>query len=246
MLTPREGQSAKRRYFSGVRASGCPCGLYPRATPNPHLATLPSVPEWAFGCARAAPFARSGTSGVVRVHREARAGGVGMCWRISRAGAGDEPGMWRVTGGYGGPGVANNPTKLVVIIDMWGSGWQAGRSGAGSWPGRGEQQTEVNAMATATVRTRGDEQAVAVIRTAGEAVTTARAYADTIADGVIERDRAGRVPVAELAAFDASGLLGITVPRSDGGPEFGMAVLAEVIRTIAAVDPAIAQAPQSH
>jgi SfnB family sulfur acquisition oxidoreductase len=87
---------------------------------------------------------------------------------------------------------------------------------------------------------------VAVIRTAGEAVATARAYADSIADGVIERDRAGRVPVAELAAFDASGLLGITVPRSDGGPDLGAAVLAEVIRTIAAVDPAIAQAPQSH
>jgi len=65
---------------------------------------------------------------------------------------------------------------------------------------------------------------------------------------VIERDRAGaeRPPFAELAALDASGLLGITVPRAAGGPELGAAVLAEVIRTIAAVDPALAQAPQGH
>ena len=36
------------------------------------------------------------------------------------------------------------------------------------------------------------------------------------------------------------------MPRSDGGPELGAAVLAEVIRVIAAVDPALAQVPQGH
>jgi SfnB family sulfur acquisition oxidoreductase len=85
-----------------------------------------------------------------------------------------------------------------------------------------------------------------VIRTAHEAVTAAHAYADSIADGAIERDRAGKAPVTELAALDASGLLAIPVPRSGGGPELGMTVLAEVIRTIAAIDPAIAQVPQAH
>ncbi|MGH3248928.1 MAG: acyl-CoA dehydrogenase family protein [Trebonia sp.] len=86
------------------------------------------------------------------------------------------------------------------------------------------------------------------LRTAGEALAAAGAYAESVADGVIERDRAGaeRPPFAELAAMDASGLLGITVPRAAGGPELGAAVLAEVIRTIAAVDPALAQAPQGH
>lgn len=83
-------------------------------------------------------------------------------------------------------------------------------------------------------------------RTAEEAVATARAYAESVSDGVIERDRAGNAPVAELARLDASGLLAITVPRSLGGPELGAAALAEVIRTIAAVDPAIAQVPQGH
>ena len=84
------------------------------------------------------------------------------------------------------------------------------------------------------------------IWTAGEAVAAARAYAESIADGVIERDRSGRVPVGELAALDASGLLAITVPRAHGGPELGASALAEVIRVIAAVDPAIAQVPQAH
>ena len=63
---------------------------------------------------------------------------------------------------------------------------------------------------------------------------------------MIGRDRAGAVPYAELAALDASGLLGITVPAAHFGPDLSPVVLAEVIRTIAAVDPAIAQVPQAH
>jgi SfnB family sulfur acquisition oxidoreductase len=84
------------------------------------------------------------------------------------------------------------------------------------------------------------------IWSAGEAVAAAREYAESIAGGAIERDRSGSVPVAELAALDASGLLAITVPRVHGGPELGASALAEVIRVIAAVDPAIAQVPQAH
>jgi SfnB family sulfur acquisition oxidoreductase len=87
---------------------------------------------------------------------------------------------------------------------------------------------------------------VPVIVSGAEAIAAARDFAASIADGVIERDRAGKVPAAELAAFDASGLLGITVPPEHGGPGLPASVLAEVIRTIAAVDPAIAQVPQAH
>jgi SfnB family sulfur acquisition oxidoreductase len=84
------------------------------------------------------------------------------------------------------------------------------------------------------------------IRTDAEAIATAHEYAESIAGGVIGRDRSGAVPVRELAALDVSGLLAITVPRAHGGPELGAPVLAEVIRVIAAVDPAIAQVPQAH
>jgi SfnB family sulfur acquisition oxidoreductase len=85
-----------------------------------------------------------------------------------------------------------------------------------------------------------------VLFSATEALAAARTYAASIADGVIGRDRAGGVPYAELAALDASGLLGITVPAAHGGPDLSPVVLAEVIATIAATDPAIAQIPQAH
>jgi SfnB family sulfur acquisition oxidoreductase len=86
----------------------------------------------------------------------------------------------------------------------------------------------------------------APILSAPQALETARAYAASLASGVIERDRAGTVPWGDLAALDDSGLLGITVPAAHGGPDLPPVVLAEVIRTIAAVDPAIAQIPQAH
>ena len=85
-----------------------------------------------------------------------------------------------------------------------------------------------------------------VLHSATEALTAAAAYAASIADGVISRDQAGGVPYAELAGLDASGLLGITVPATHGGPDLSPVVLAEVIATIAATDPAIAQIPQAH
>jgi SfnB family sulfur acquisition oxidoreductase len=85
-----------------------------------------------------------------------------------------------------------------------------------------------------------------VLSSAEDALAAARSYAASIADGAIDRDRAGKVPYAELAALDASGLLGITVPAAHGGPDLSPVVLAEVIKTIAAVDPAIAQIPQAH
>jgi SfnB family sulfur acquisition oxidoreductase len=78
------------------------------------------------------------------------------------------------------------------------------------------------------------------------AISAAQAYAESIAGRVIERDRAGTVPYPELAAFDASGLLGLTVPGEHGGADLPPTVLAEVVRRIAAVDPAIAQVPQAH
>ena len=87
---------------------------------------------------------------------------------------------------------------------------------------------------------------VPLITSAGEAIAAAREFAASIAPGVVSRDREGGVPVRELGALDASGLLGVTVPAADGGPDLPPSVLAEVVRLIAAVDPAIAQVPQSH
>ena len=60
---------------------------------------------------------------------------------------------------------------------------------------------------------------VPLLSSAEDAVAAARAYADSIADGAIDRDRTGQVPYPELAALDASGLLAITVPAAYGGPD---------------------------
>lgn len=79
-----------------------------------------------------------------------------------------------------------------------------------------------------------------------EALAAADEFAESLRDTVIDRDRTGELPVAELQRFDASGLTAITVPERDGGPDLPMTTLAEVIRRIAAVDPAVAQAPQGH
>jgi SfnB family sulfur acquisition oxidoreductase len=89
---------------------------------------------------------------------------------------------------------------------------------------------------------------VPVLSTREEAVAAAHAVAEALAPDVITRDRAGAevVPHEVLAALDASGLLGITVPRAHGGAELGLTTLAEVTRILAAVDPAIAQVPQAH
>ena len=85
-----------------------------------------------------------------------------------------------------------------------------------------------------------------MLSTEEQAVAAARTYADAIAPGAAERDRAGVAPRAELAALDATGLLAVTVPRGDGGPGLGPSVLAEVARLLAAADPSIAQTPQAH
>ncbi|MBL7489658.1 SfnB family sulfur acquisition oxidoreductase [Frankia sp. AgB1.9] len=92
----------------------------------------------------------------------------------------------------------------------------------------------------------GNQLAASVIGSDVEAIGAARRYAEAIADEVIERDRSGSVPVEALAALDASGLLGITVPAEHGGADVSPVTLAEVVRVIAAVDPAIAQVPQGH
>jgi SfnB family sulfur acquisition oxidoreductase len=85
-------------------------------------------------------------------------------------------------------------------------------------------------------------------RSHDEAVTIARETATALAAGAIARDRApaGTVPTDALALLDASGLLGVTIPVAEGGVGLGPVTLAEVVRILAAADPAIAQVPQAH
>ncbi|MFA4927285.1 MAG: SfnB family sulfur acquisition oxidoreductase [Patulibacter sp.] len=87
---------------------------------------------------------------------------------------------------------------------------------------------------------------VAVIGSDAEALATARAYAERIRPGAIDRDRERRLPHDELRELAASGLLGVRVPRALGGAEVSNATVLEISRLLATADPAIAQIPQNH
>ncbi|KAB0679103.1 SfnB family sulfur acquisition oxidoreductase [Aureimonas leprariae] len=94
---------------------------------------------------------------------------------------------------------------------------------------------------------RPDEMPPAhVVRTDAEALEAARRLADGFAGSAAARDRERRLPWEELAAFSASGLWGITVPRDYGGADVSAGTLAEVIAVISEADGSLGQIPQNH
>ena len=78
------------------------------------------------------------------------------------------------------------------------------------------------------------------------ALLAAQRLAETFAPEAALRDRERRLPWAELDAFVASGLWGISVPREFGGAGVRNGTLAEVIATISAADGSLGQIPQNH
>lgn len=87
---------------------------------------------------------------------------------------------------------------------------------------------------------------VRVLRSDAEAIEVAHTYAARIRPGAAERDAKRTRPVAEIRDLRATGLIGMTVPPSYGGPDVSIRTLVEVFRIISAADPAIGQIPQSH
>lgn len=85
-----------------------------------------------------------------------------------------------------------------------------------------------------------------LLRSHAAAVDAAHRLAGELEPGAAERDQSREVPWDALRALSRSGLLSITLPSWLDGPELGAVTLAEVIRVIAAADPAIAQVPQVH
>jgi alkylation response protein AidB-like acyl-CoA dehydrogenase len=79
-----------------------------------------------------------------------------------------------------------------------------------------------------------------------QARLVARFLAEAFASEAALRDRERRLPWAELDAFVASGLWGVTVPREFGGAGVSNGTLAEVTATIAAADGSLGQIPQNH
>ncbi|BBX87440.1 acyl-CoA dehydrogenase family protein [Mycolicibacterium aubagnense] len=83
-------------------------------------------------------------------------------------------------------------------------------------------------------------------RTHAHIVAVAEEFATAVKPAAAERDRSGAVPRAEVSDFDELRLPAITVPVDNGGDGLGPKTLAEVIRIVAAADPALAQVPQGH
>jgi len=79
-----------------------------------------------------------------------------------------------------------------------------------------------------------------------QALSVARDIAGTFAREASLRDRERRLPYAEIDAYSASGLWGITVPREHGGAQVSFATLAEVTAIVSEADPALGQIPQNH
>lgn len=90
------------------------------------------------------------------------------------------------------------------------------------------------------------QQTPHVVRDDAEAIEIAHRLAAVFAPDAALRDRERRLPWAELEAFSASGLWGITVPREYGGAGVSNTTLAEVIAIIAAADGSRGQIPQNH
>lgn len=84
------------------------------------------------------------------------------------------------------------------------------------------------------------------IKDDAEAIQVAKQLAEQFAKEASIRDIERRLPIEELNAFSHSGLWAITVPKLYGGAEVSFRTLAEVIKTISAVDPSLGQLPQNH
>ncbi len=85
-----------------------------------------------------------------------------------------------------------------------------------------------------------------VLATPEDIQATAAALARAWAPQSLERDRERRLPWAEVEAFSASGLWGITVPQAHGGPGADAWTLAQVIATVSAADGSLGHIPQNH
>lgn len=92
----------------------------------------------------------------------------------------------------------------------------------------------------------GDLGPTAVLRDDAEALEQAAAFAGWLRPGACDRDRDGGIPYEALRELSRRGLLGVTVPKADGGPGVSYQTLAEMFRMIAAADPAVGQVPQNH
>jgi SfnB family sulfur acquisition oxidoreductase len=85
-----------------------------------------------------------------------------------------------------------------------------------------------------------------VITGDAQAIETAQTLAAMFSQNAAARDQFRTLPHDEVAAFYASGLGAIIVPRHHGGAGVSAVTIAEIFATISAADPSLGQIPQNH
>jgi SfnB family sulfur acquisition oxidoreductase len=85
-----------------------------------------------------------------------------------------------------------------------------------------------------------------LIRSDREALEVADRFARQIETESADRDRHRRLPSQEMELFSESGLLGITVPKSYGGPGVSTLTFVKVVALISSADASLGQIPQNH
>lgn len=85
-----------------------------------------------------------------------------------------------------------------------------------------------------------------VLQSVDDALSVATALAAEIAAGAVQRELDGILPIEQLRAVGASGLLGIIVPAEHGGPDLPRATAVEVLRILSRADSAVGQLLLAH
>ncbi|UVL53638.1 SfnB family sulfur acquisition oxidoreductase [Pseudomonas sp. B21-036] len=85
-----------------------------------------------------------------------------------------------------------------------------------------------------------------IIRSDQQALETAHALAEQIAEGASLRDANRTLPRAEMNLISRSGLLAITIPKDHGGADVSANTLAKVGVLLSEADSSIGQIPQNH
>jgi SfnB family sulfur acquisition oxidoreductase len=85
-----------------------------------------------------------------------------------------------------------------------------------------------------------------LIRSDREALEVADRFARQIETESADRDRDRRLPFHEMELFSESGLLGITVPKSYGGPGVSTLTFVQTVALISSADASLGQIPQNH
>ena len=89
-------------------------------------------------------------------------------------------------------------------------------------------------------------RSVPILESEGEALAVARHLAADFVTEAAQRDRARRLPQAELDRFSGSGLWAISVPKPYGGLGASMVTITEIFKVISAADSSIGQIPHNH